>query len=47
MGKVLLNYTEEEVWDMTLGKLIVLFREWKKDHGYEDKELTIDDVIPF
>lgn len=33
---------------MTLGKLIVLFREWKKDHGIiEDKELTIDDVIPF
>lgn len=42
-----MGYSEEEVWEMTIGKLITLFREWKKDHGYVDKKITIDDVIPF
>lgn len=31
---------------MTLGKFIILYREWKKDHGYTVKKVTIDDVIP-
>jgi hypothetical protein len=31
---------------MTLGKIIVLYREWKKDHGIKDVNITLDDVIP-
>jgi len=46
IGKVLLTYPEKEVWKMTLGKIIVLYREWKKDHGIKDVNITLDDVIP-
>lgn len=46
IGKVLLGYPEREVWQMTLGKLLALYREYKKDHGIESKKPTIDDVIP-
>ena len=44
--QVLLTYPEKEVWKMTLGKIIVLYREWKKDHGIKDVNITLDDVIP-
>jgi hypothetical protein len=49
IGKVLLNYPEDEVWEMTLGKLTVLYREHKREHGLleEQRELTIDDVVPY
>jgi hypothetical protein len=47
IGKVLLNYSEKEVWKMTLGKLLAIWKEYKKDHGIADKKLTIDDIIPF
>lgn len=47
IAKIKLDYTEKEAWRLTLGKLLILFREWKKDNGYEEKEKTIDDVIPF
>jgi hypothetical protein len=32
---------------MTLGKLITLYREDKKEHGVIDKKASIDDAIPF
>lgn len=32
---------------MTLGKLLTLFREYKKDHGLVKNKKTIDDIIPF
>lgn len=36
---------------MTLGKLTVLYREHKREHEHglleEQRELTIDDVVPY
>jgi hypothetical protein len=46
IGKVLLNYSEKEVWKMTLSKIITMYKEYKSDHGIIDKKVTIDDVIP-
>lgn len=36
IGKVLFNYSEKEVWRMTLGKLAILYREWKKDRSSDE-----------
>jgi hypothetical protein len=47
IGKILLGYQEEEVWEMTLGKLITMLREYKKDHGLEEKKADLDEAIPF
>lgn len=47
IGKVLLLYKETEVWRMTLRKLLIIYNEYKTDHGFSDKKATIDDVIPF
>jgi len=33
---VLFNYSEKEVWRMTLGKLAILYREWKKDRSSDE-----------
>jgi hypothetical protein len=33
----LLGYSEKEVWHMTLRKLILLYEEYKKEHGMEAK----------
>ena len=46
IGKTLLGYSEREVWHMTVRKLILLYDEYKKEHGQYQKESTIDDVIP-
>ena len=46
IGTVLLNRTEEEIWLMTLGKLIILWREHRYENGQVEKEITIDDVFP-
>lgn len=40
-----MNYPENEVWEMTIGKLITMFREYKKDHGMIEKTATIDDIF--
>lgn len=39
-------YSEEEIWEMTLGKFTLIWREYMKYHGMI-QEITIDDVIPF
>lgn len=46
-GTVVLGYSEQEVWKMTLGKIGTLYREHLKYRGVlkEDKEVNIDDVI--
>lgn len=48
IGKVVLGYPEEEVWNMTLGKLITLSNEHALYTGMitEDKEVSIDEAIP-
>jgi hypothetical protein len=42
-----LGYNEKEVWRMTIKKILLLIREHRKYKGIENKETTIDDVIPF
>jgi len=32
---------------MTLGKLITIYREDKKEHSTVEKNVSIDDAIPF
>jgi len=46
IGKTLLGYSEREVWSMTLRKLLLLYEEYKKEHGQYQEPLTLDDVIP-
>jgi len=48
IGKVVLGYPEEEVWNMTLGKLITLRNEHALYTGVitEDKEVSVDEAIP-
>lgn len=47
IGKVILNFTTDEVWQMTLGQINTLYREHLKHTGAikEDKVYNIDDVI--
>jgi len=47
IGKTLLGYTEKEVWHMTLRKLVLLYKEYQKEHGTYQAPMSIDDVIPF
>lgn len=47
VGTVVLGYREQDVWEMTYGKIKTLIKEHYKYHGIETKEVTIDDVIPF
>lgn len=47
IGKMLLGYSENEVWEMTPGKLFALYDEYKKENGQKQQtELSIDDMIP-
>ena len=47
IAKINLQYTEKEIWRLTIAKLLVLYRQWKKANGFEEKKATIDDIIPF
>lgn len=49
IGTVVLGYSEDKVWNMTLGQLRTLHNEHLKYHGVikEDKEVSIDEAIPF
>lgn len=46
LGKTVLGYPEREVWHMTLRKLMLLYDEYRKEHGQKSAEMTIDDMIP-
>ena len=46
IGKVLLGYTECEVWRMTPRKLLILYGEYKNEYGREKEAESLDDVIP-
>lgn len=43
VGKVILEYPENEVWEMTLGKIGTLYREHLKHNGaiQEEKEVSL------
>ncbi|MDF2537409.1 MAG: hypothetical protein K0S76_430 [Herbinix sp.] len=49
IGKTILGYNTEEVWGMTLGQLRTHKREYDIYKGFikEDKEVNIDDVVPY
>jgi len=47
VGKTLLGYSEKEVWQMTIRKLMLLYTEYQKEKGEYQAPVTIDDVIPF
>jgi hypothetical protein len=32
---------------MTLRKIILLYEEYKKEHGQASRKATLDDLIPF
>jgi hypothetical protein len=42
----LLGYPEKDVWHFTLRKLVLLYKEYQKEHGQYQKPQTLDDVIP-
>jgi len=48
IGTTILGFSEDKVWNMTLGKLITLRNEHFKFNGWikEDKEVSIDEAIP-
>ena len=48
IGTVVLQKPEDEVWKMTLGKLMTMHNEHAKYSGWikEEKEVSIDEAIP-
>lgn len=48
IGKVVLGFPADEVWQMTIGQIKTLEREHAKYNGWikEDKVVNIDDVLP-
>jgi len=46
VGKVILGYSEREVWHMTLCKLNALYIEHLKYNGVYAKPGTVEDLMP-
>lgn len=49
VGKVVLGFPSDEVWQMTIGQIRTLLQEHYKFHGLikDDKIYNVDDVIPY
>lgn len=41
-----MNYTEKEIWRMTMRKLLVLWQEYKYIIGAEKRHNSYDDIVP-
>ena len=46
---MLLGYSEEEVWEMTIGKLMAMLTEHRKEHGMiiEDTHKDVEKTVAF